>query len=292
MRSLIDYRPLDQPDILRAVFFPERLWTPTPPGATDHRIPVAGGISVSARFHREGSEAPTVLMFHGNGEVACHYDDLALYYRQAGVNLFVADYRGYGLSDGKPSLGTMMSDARTTYRFLAALLEREGYVGICFVKGRSLGSQPAIEVAAAFQSDQQPEAVAEPPSSGGGVGATPANLPFEKGGVLGLIIESGFASPERVFTRIGATPTAAARSVLDLHRKKLESITLPLLVIHGEEDELVPVELAVELYDAVASNDKEMCLIPRAGHNDLLSVAPGAYFSAFKSFVAKHRVSA
>ncbi len=257
----IDYRPLDQPEILKAVFFPKRFWTPPPPGAGDHRVSVAGGISVSARFYREGPKAPTVLMFHGNGEVACHYDDLASYYRRAGVNLFVADYRGYGLSDGKPSLGAMMADARTTYRYLAALLEREGYVGGCFVKGRSLGSQPAIEVAACFQSE-----------------------------IRGLIIESGFGSPDRVFVRIGAIPTEEAQAVLRMHRKKLETLTLPLLVIHGEEDDLVPVELAVDLYDAVVSQDKEICLVPSAGHNDLLSVAPGAYFSAFKAFIEKHRV--
>lgn len=230
-------------------------------------------------------------MFHGNGEVACHYDDLALYYRHAGVNLFVADYRGYGLSDGKPSLATMMADAHKIYRYLAVLLEREGYTGSCFVKGRSLGSQSAIEVAASFQGEgQERHALAQPPLEKGGMGATPSNPPLEKGDVVGLIIESGFAGAERVFARINATPTEAARAVMTMHRKKVEAITLPLLVIHGEEDDLVPVEMAVELYDAVASKDKEICLIPGAGHNDLLSVAPGAYFSTFKAFIAKHQV--
>ena len=59
-------------------------------------------------------------------------------------------------------------------------------------------------------------------------------------------------------------------------------------MIHGEADELIPVQLAIDFYDSVASEDKSIVVVPRAGHNDLLWIGMEQYFDAVRDFVAGH----
>jgi fermentation-respiration switch protein FrsA (DUF1100 family) len=75
--------------------------------------------------------------------------------------------------------------------------------------------------------------------------------------------------------------------VLAQHDEKVRSIRLPLLVIHGELDDLVPVEYAIELYDRVGSTEKHIEIIPGAGHNDLLWVGLEPYFEAVGKFIRR-----
>jgi pimeloyl-ACP methyl ester carboxylesterase len=69
-------------------------------------------------------DAPTVLLFHGNGETVADYDLAAPPYARHGMNLAVVDYRGYGRSDGEPSLRAILEDAPSALSALreAALL--------------------------------------------------------------------------------------------------------------------------------------------------------------------------
>lgn len=252
-----DYTLLDRPDIASFMFYPRPDWSPAPPGATDHDIAVAPGVTVAARFYRHAKEVPTLLFFHGNGEVASDYDLSAPFYASIGLNLFVADYRGYGSSGGRPSFSTMIADARAVYESFRALLAAEGYAGRRFVMGRSLGALSALEVAARYQAE-----------------------------LAGLIIESG-AGGTRGWGRM-LRPADDRAPWEELHRRhleKLRSITLPLLTIHGERDELIALESAVELQDAVGSAKKELVVIPGAGHNDLFYLGLEQYLAAIRVFV-------
>lgn len=255
----IDYTLFDQPEITMLMFYPQRAWSPPPAGATDHMIPVGDGVSISARFYLHDPEAPAIVFFHGNAEIACQYDDIAPYYAQAGANLFAADFRGYGRSGGMPSFSAMISDARAVFEYARAELPRAGCAGPLYVKGRSLGSQSAVEIAARY-----PEHLA------------------------GLICESGAANMGRMARRfdLGLDPARLER-VLAQHDEKVRSIRLPLLVIHGELDDLVPVEYAIELYDRVSSQEKHIEIIPGAGHNDLLWVGLEPYFEAVGKFIRR-----
>ena len=260
MAEPIDYTAFDLPEICQLMFYPQRVWLPPPEGADDHLVPVADGVSVSARFYPRDPRSPSILSFHGNGEIACQYDDIAPYYQQAGANLFVADFRGYGRSSGTPSFSTMIADARAVYEYFRQHLVSVGFSGPRFVKGRSLGCHSAVEVAARFQ-----------------------------GELSGWISESGSAATERMAARWGLSlDSRAMQETFRLHKEKIQSITLPFLVIHGERDDLVPVETAIDLYDTVGSQDKSMELIPRAGHNDLLWVGREQYFEAVRKFLAEH----
>ena len=261
MAEPIDYTAFDLPQISEVMFYPQRVWGPPPEGASDHMIPVADGVLVSGRFYPKDKALPSILFFHGNGEVACQYDDIAPHYNAAGANLFVVDYRGYGRSKGGvPSFSRMIADARACYGYFKEMLASQAFTGPRFVKGRSLGCQSAVEVAARFQ-----------------------------GELRGVISESGAATTERTAKRWGLDlDTPALREMVRLHREKVRSITLPLLVIHGEMDELIPVETAMELYNTVGSQDKTIEIIPQAGHNDLLWLGFQQYFDAVRSFLTKH----
>jgi pimeloyl-ACP methyl ester carboxylesterase len=260
MEQAIDYSLLDLPEISQAMFYPQQVWSPTPPEASDHLIPVDSGVSISGRFYPRDRELPSILFFHGNGEVACQYDSLAPYYINAWANLFIADFRGYGRSGGEPSFSRMISDAGVIFRYFQGFLASEQFTGSLFVKGRSLGCHSAVELAARH-----------------------------RGEINGLITESGSSAIERTIQRWGLdTESAAIQQLVRLHREKIGSISLPMLVIHGEMDELIPIEAAVTLCEAVSSEDITFQVIPGAGHNDLLWLGTEQYFAAVQKFISGH----
>ena len=259
----VDYSPLDRPEISMNSFYPRRNWTLLPAGAEDHLVSVEDGVSLSCRFFPVGSpgapdtpnNSPTILFFYGNGETAVDYDGIAPIYNQVGINFFVADYRGYGGSDGLPAFSTMLFDARKVQGSLWELLDAGGYRGPRFVMSRSMGRHAAFELAA------------NPPE-----------------GLMGLIIESGRPSLGN-FT-YGLEP-AEAQKFQDVYLEKVLSIQLPVLVIHGQMDDLAPLRDAVDMYQRFVASDKNLLIIPGAGHNDLMHIGIKEYFAAIHQFVSQ-----
>jgi pimeloyl-ACP methyl ester carboxylesterase len=256
----LDYALLDRLGVADWIFYPRPDFGPPPPGAEDVSMPVAPAVAVACRFYPTDPALPSVLFFHGNGEVAADYDDVAPLYHRARLNLFVADYRGYGASNGAPSFAALNGDAHPVLDRFHALLDERGFNPARFVMGRSLGAYPACELAA-----RRPERL------------------------RGLVIESGAANLSRLARRV---PAGEAAEVLDRlvagHAAKIAAIALPALLIHGDVDELIPVQSAVEFYDTLTAEPKELVLIPGAGHNDLLWVGARRYFQALAAFAAVH----
>ncbi|MBI2760672.1 MAG: alpha/beta hydrolase [Chloroflexi bacterium] len=255
----LDFSLLDRPDILSMMFYPRADHTSGPSDSADLLIAVDENVSVHARFHPHARDAPSVLFFHGNGEVVSDYDDIAPVYHHFGMNLVVADYRGYGRSGGRPSFSAMTADAHAVKAACFAHWDLAGYTGARFLMGRSLGALSAVELA-----------------------ATDAD------GVRGLILESGAAGIRgwSRFARSGDDP-GAWETLARAQRERFGSITLPLLSIHGAWDELIPVEAAVEVQEAIGSAEKELVVIPGAGHNDLMAAGLHQYFEALAAFVAR-----
>ena len=249
-----DYSVLDRPDISTNSFYPRRNWTPTPQGAEDHEIVVEEGVSLSCRFFPVGKENPTILFFYGNGETVPDYDSIAPLYNQIGANFFVADYRGYGRSGGTPTFSSMLSDAHKVLRALGGILQANQYHGPIFVMGRSMGRHAAFELAVNAMDRLQ-----------------------------GMIVESGRPTLGQ-FTH--GIDHEEAESLQAAYYDKVCSITMPVLLIHGEMDTLAPVQEAVTMYEGFASDDKRLLTIPDAGHNDLLYRGLNEYFSAIGDFVS------
>ena len=249
----------DHPEIVYRLFFPRREFAeePNPLNAKNHFVKVADGIAIGCRFYPARNDAPNILYFHGNGETVPDYDYVAPLYQKRGLNLFVTDYRGYGMSDGSPTAGSMIRDTHPIFQAFVTLLHDMDYTGNLYVMGRSLGSAPAIEVAYHYQ--QQ---------------------------LKGLIIESGFASGQNQLIRLGAThlfknvknPIGFGNDL------KIKKITIPTLIIHGEEDEIIPVTEGRALYELSGSNEKSSLFIPYAGHNDIMMLGLEAYMGAIERF--------
>lgn len=258
-----DMAGLERPEVRAVIFHPRRDTVPgPPPGGMQVAIPVAGPVSLGARFHPGADRGPCVLFFHGNGEIASDYDDLAPFFLRAGAALLVVDYRGYGRSGGIPGIASLLADSHAVLEYAARRMGGEGHGGPWIVMGRSLGSAAALEIAAA-----RPDLV------------------------KGLIIESGFAHGAALAQRLGLDVRRLGiapelEGAFD-HLAKIGRCRQPTLILHGEQDHIIPLADARELYDASPADEKRLLVIPAADHNSLLTHGLEAYFEALGRLVER-----
>ena len=259
-----NYSALDVPEVLQRLFYPrpEPGFSQVPASSRDLLIPVAEGVAVGARLHPAGAAAPTILFFHGNGEIVADYDELAPFYQRLGVNFLPVDYRGYGRSDGEPTVTAMMQDCHRIFTYVRKNLPEMGYRGPLIVMGRSLGSASALELASAY-----PERLA------------------------GLIIESGFAYAGPLLQLLGVNLDAVKFQEPAGFRNvdKIRAYTGPTLIIHAEHDHIIPLSDGQALYDAAGAADKTFLKIPQANHNDILFQGFKEYMAAINRLVEKIR---
>ena len=253
-----DYALLDRRGLARGLFYPRRDLNPPPPGATDHRVEVEGGIEVACRFYPLDPPRPVVLFFHGNGEIASDYDGIAPAYHGIGANLFVVDYRGYGGSDGVPSFASLIGDAHPVLGCFHTLLDEEGFTARRYVMGRSLGSLPAAELAATAHQR-----------------------------LAGLIIESGAPDLARLRQRMGIGDSdTEVGELVEAHAARLDAIRLPVVHLHGEWDQIIPLEYGAAFFEQLTTDQKQLVIIPGAGHNDIGWVGRELYFETLARFIA------
>jgi hypothetical protein len=252
---------VDNPQVLSILFHPRRasMAGGHRAGVLDGAIPVEAGVVLGYRLYVHQPSRALIVFFHGNGEIAPDYDDMAPLYHRAGASLLVIDYRGYGWSTGKPLISAIPADVAAVAAGLSSIVAQAGLGTVMLVAmGRSLGSAYAIELA-----HLHPELL------------------------KGLIIESGFSNAIALLARLGMSAAGLAGLPDPIgNARKLEAITLPLLVIHGERDVLIPHSNGEELFRASAAKDKRMLSIRRAGHNDLLYYGMAEYFAAVAQFVS------
>jgi fermentation-respiration switch protein FrsA (DUF1100 family) len=197
--------------------------------------------------------APAVLLWcHGNaGNIINRLDNLAALH-QLGLSVFLFDYRGYGRSEGRPSEAGLYQDALAAYAQLAET--RRIPAGRIVLFGRSLGAAVAGEVAS-----RRPAA--------------------------GLILESAFPSIEALarefYFGFPAHWFVSARVPL---AERLKEVRMPVLVVHGDRDEVVPFELGRQVYDA-ALPPKAFYPVRGADHNSLYVTGGAAYFERLRQFV-------
>jgi pimeloyl-ACP methyl ester carboxylesterase len=256
------YSKLDQPQVLRVLFHPrqETRTLPLPDNVVDRNIIVEAGVQVHARFHLAGEGMPSILFFHGNGETVSDYDDIGLFYTRHGINFLAADYRGYGLSQGRPTVTAMLLDAHRILAGVKEWLTAEGYTAPLLVMGRSLGTAAALELAAAHEED-----------------------------FAGLILESGFATTLPLLMTLGVDVAALGITEEDgFHNvRKISAITKPTLLIHGQYDEIIPLNSAAILQAQSPARAKELQVVPGASHNTIIATAGDIYFSVIRRFCNK-----
>lgn len=251
---------LDQPDVLQVLFHPRWDDSCDPIDPTTRRIAVEvePRVSVRGRLYPAAPDSPVILFFHGNGEIAADYDYFAEYFTQLGISLLVIDYRGYGASDGTPTASKLLKDAVTVFEALGNIFASNKFnPQRVYVMGRSLGSAAAIEVAL-----------------------------HARERIAGLIIESGFAWTFELLARLGVAVQGADEERDGVGNwLKISRITTPTLIIHGQEDILIPAKHAQELYRCCAAQNKRLLLIAAVGHNNIMILGREQYFPAIEQFV-------
>lgn len=196
------------------------------------------------------SQQPLIIFFHGNAIHALQGSQRALRFAHEGFGFVLAEYRGYGHNDGRPSETSLYSDAR---RLIASLKEQFPATPF-FLYGESIGSGVAVQMATEFD-------------------------------VAGVILEAPFTSVTDIAQK--TYPFVPVAPLLK-HRfdniVKIKDIDAPLLILHGAEDSIIPPSYGRRLYDA-ATEPKTLHIVENAGHNDLLY--RGAAETAL-SFIKQH----
>ncbi len=181
---------------------------------------------------KAASGKPTLLYFHGNGGNLADRQDRVQLYRGEGYGLLMMAYRSYSGSTGRPSEATNVADAKLAYHWLR---EQGVTAGDIVLYGESLGTGVAVQVA-----------TVEP--------------------VRGMILDAPYTSiaavAQRQYPWMWVRPFVAdSYSSIDIIGK----IHVPLLVLHGARDRIVPADMGQTLFDA-ANEPKRIVIFPEAGH--------------------------
>jgi uncharacterized protein len=196
---------------------------------------------------------PTVIYFYGNAQCLATALDQVELLRRCGANVLIADYLGFGLSDGKPSEAGCYAVATALYDH--ALARRDIDNNRLIAAGWSLGAAVAIDLA-------------------------------NRRKIAGLITFSAYTS-KRDMARLqfpSISPMAIEHPFLN--RDKIRNITCPTLIVHGRRDTLVPFSMAEELRATAAGKPITYLPVDDAGHNDLFLIGGKQLETAISTFVA------
>ena len=247
----------DSPDFNDNLFFPRNDIEPIPKNCKDIFINVEKDINVHVRKHINNNANCSLLFFHGNGEIVSDFDDLADIFRELNVELIICDYRGYGQSNGKPTLKNALQDCGIILNKLK--MNNELKKKICIL-GRSLGSAPAIELASNHEC------------------------------VDACIIESGYQDPVLLARRRGLYIQKLTEKENSLYNNglKIKNVSCPLLILHGASDNLIFPEEARINYKNATTSEKKLVILNSVGHNDIFYNSKNLYIAAVKEFLNKY----
>lgn len=252
-----DYARFDHPVISSFLFYPRPEESPSLAGENiiELSIPVDNNVMIGGKLFTASKNSPSILFFHGNGEIVNDYDDLGPLYVNLGINFIPVDYRGYGRSGGSPSVSSMMRDCHVLFDYITQWLARETYSGPFIIMGRSLGSASALELAAARQD-----------------------------AIDGLIIDSGFAYAVPLLRIIGADPDRLGIREEEGFRNidKIKQFRKPTLIIHAERDHIIPYSDGCALFEASPAERKDLVTIKEANHNTIFMYGLREYLAAVR----------
>ena len=197
-------------------------------------------------------DRPVVLFFHGNASTIADLSPFVILFNRLGLSSLVFDYRGYGESEGGPTEAGTAADAEAAWRHL---VETRGIPPERLVfYGHSLGGGVALGLAARH-----------PPGR--------------------VILEGTFTSipdmaadlypwlPVRWLARIGYDNFA-----------RIQSLRVPVLIIHSPEDEVIPFRHGRKLF--AAAREPKRFIRSRGGHNDGFPAMGAAAEQALRRFVS------
>ncbi len=239
------------------------------------RIPV-DDIELVAWFipPTEAANGATLIIVHGFGGNRGALLEQAVAMHEVGYGALLLDMRNHGESDDVISTWgpAEATDVIAAYNYLLTRSDVDpSRIGLV---GKSMGG-----AAAALAAAQLPDlAVLVLEST---YSSLEENLP----NILpGIARTPGFLAPY-IFKRMDAATTEPLTEVLPAETVK--SLHMPLLVIHGERDQLVPTEQGRAIF-AAANEPKQLYIVPGAGHLDIFTVDPAAFTTQMRAFLAEY----
>lgn len=241
----------------RFIFFPEARIDQTPGDLglafDDVYFTASDGVRLNGWFVPFPGARATLLWFHGNaGNISHRLENIKLLHDKVNLHIFIFDYRGYGRSQGRPGESGTYLDGEAALKYLRSRSDVDSRAIVLF--GRSLGAAVAAELATREE-------------------------------FAAVILETPFASiPAMARVAFPLLPIGPLlRTRYDIV-EKVRRIRAPLLVIHGDRDEVVPYAQGRQVFEA-ATGPKEFYTIAGAHHNDTYLVGGEPYFAALKSFI-------
>jgi fermentation-respiration switch protein FrsA (DUF1100 family) len=226
------------------------------PNARDAIIETDDGIPLAAWYFPVTEDAPAVLVCNGNGGDRSMRSGLAAALNRMGLSVLLFDYRGYGGNRGRPSEAGLATDARAAQAWLA---DQPGVEKIVYF-GESLGAAVAVSLA-----------TERPPAA--------------------IVLRSPFTSLVDV-AAVHYPWLPVRRLLVDRYPsiERIPSIRVPVLVIAGDRDDIVPEHLSRRLFEA-AGEPKRYVVVPGAGHNDPELLDGGQMLAEIEGFLSASGVT-
>lgn len=204
-------------------------------GVREDTLTMRDGARIVTWYAAAGPGQPTLLYIHGNAGTLADRAERIGRYMERGYGVLIMSYRGYSGSTGQPSEANNVSDAKEAYDSLIARGVKPCDV---VVYGESIGTGIAVQVAAAKP-------------------------------VGGIVLDAPYTSivdvAEIFYPYLPGRMMMRDRyETLDRH---LPKVTAPVFVIHGEDDQIIPVEMGRKIA-AAAPAGGEIATFPAAGHTD------------------------
>lgn len=204
----------------------------------------------------EVPNSKAIILFHGNAESISGLAKQTQRFHQLGCAVLAVEYRGYGHSTGGlPSEASVYADAEAAWNYLVG--QRGVQPRNIYIYGHSLGGAVAMDLAA-----KHPDAA-------------------------GVILESTFTSAADLGRRLTLFRVFPLRLLVtqrfdSLH--KAPRLKIPVLVIHGDADPVIPYAVGRDLY-AAAPQPKRFFTVPGGDHDHIAEIGGAAYLQALREFI-------
>jgi hypothetical protein len=199
-------------------------------------------------------EAKVWLYLHGNGSNVGDEMKRAFWFHQLGFSTLLIDYRGYGRSEGQfPTESSVYEDVEAAWNYLTQV--RHIPAERIFLYGHSLGGAIAIDLA------------------------------LRHPNLAGLVVEGSFTAMRSMVAHLYRQFLIFPVKLL-LHQRfdslsKVRSLAMPILLIHGTADPVVPAHMSQALFTA-ATEPKKLLLVPEAGHHNVEELGSVQYLQAIQ----------
>jgi len=238
----------------RSLYFPMKdiEFVPSEAGLDyeDLYLATSDGVKLNAWFIPAHDSKYTLLFCHGNAGNISHRIEKILILNKLGLDVLIFDYRGYGRSKGRPSEQGLYRDVQAAYNYLVS--KRNVLPRRIILYGESLGGAVAIDLAS-------------------------------KNDVRAVITECTFSSTHDVARAVYPFLPAFFLSSKFDSASKIKGIAVPKLIIHSQNDEIIPFAQSVKLFSASQGPKKHLVL--KGSHNTCFLDSKDLYISGIREFL-------